>query len=106
MAWQIESITHDCSLSSAFISLYSELYSDLEGLFLTKLQLFGRVNAYSPLCWQQGPSSRELSYRHTSKIVAALTAAQSCLILDVHHALSGHQADPDGDITRARRGCR
>ena len=29
------------------------------GLFLTKLQLFGRVNAYSPLCWQQGPSSRE-----------------------------------------------
>ena len=100
MAWQFESFTHDCSLSLAFIPLYSE------GLLLTKLQLFARVNAYSPLCWQQGPSSRELSYRHTSKIVAALTAAQSCLILDVHHALTGLQADPDGDITRARRGCR
>ena len=74
MAWQIESITHDCSLSSAFISLYSELYSDLEGLFLTKLQLFGRVNANSPLCWQQGPSSRELSYRHTSKMCVCSSA--------------------------------
>ena len=74
------------------------------GLVPHKAPKVGHVNALSPQCWRHGPYS--IAELQIPCVLAALTAARSCLILSLHNVLTEQQADPDGDIQKAQRGCR